>query len=199
MMIIALRGTPFLYYGQELGLPDAKIPPDRVLDVDGRDPERSPMPWRRPSEAGPGAGFTAGEPWLPVAPEAEYVCVEAQQREPTSTLAFARELLRLRRDEPALRAGAQHVRDAAPDVFCFERELGQRFLVALNFSAESTPLGLTSDRDGEEDGGPGGSAVLELSTDPGRPAGHVDPRALVLEPDEGLILRLPAYRGSGAR
>jgi alpha-glucosidase len=159
------------------------------------------MPWRRPSEAGPGAGFTAGQPWLPVVAEAEYACVEAQQREPTSTLAFIHELLRLRRDEPALRAGAQHLRDAAPGVFCFERELGQRFLVALNFSAESTLLGLTGDADGdgEEDGGPGGSAVLELSTDPGRPAGHVDPRALVLEPDEGLILRLPAYRGSGAR
>jgi alpha-glucosidase len=198
MMIIALRGASFLYYGQELGLPDARIPPDRVVDVDGRDPERAPMPWRPPSEAGPGAGFTTGQPWLPVVAEAEYVCVEAQQREPTSTLAFARQLLRLRRDEPALRAGDQHLRDAAPGVFCFERELGQRFLVALNFSAKSTPLGLTGDGDGEE-GGPGGPALVELSTDPGRPAGHVDPRALVLEPDEGLILRLPAYRDSGAR
>jgi alpha-glucosidase len=122
--------------------------------------------------------------------------VEAQQREPTSTLAFTRELLRLRRNEPALRAGAQHLRDAAPNVFCFERELGQRFLVALNFSSEITPLGLTGDR--EEDGGPDEPAVLELSTDPGRPAGRVDPRALVLEPDEGVIVRLPAYRGCGA-
>ena len=56
MMICALRGTPFLYYGQELGLPDAEIPPERVVDVDGRDPERAPMPWRPPSRAGPGAG-----------------------------------------------------------------------------------------------------------------------------------------------
>jgi alpha-glucosidase len=196
MMIAALRGTPFLYYGQELGLPDAKIPPDRVVDVDGRDPERAPMPWRQPSQAGPGAGFTAGQPWLPVVAEAEYLCVAAQQREPTSTLAFTRQLLRLRRDEPALRAGAQHLRDAAPSVFCFERELGQRFLVALNFSSDTTPLGLPGD--GEEDGGPGGAAVLELSTDPGRPAGPIDPRALVLEPDEGVILRLPAHRDSGA-
>jgi alpha-glucosidase len=199
MMIMTLRGTPFLYYGQELGLPDAKIPPDRVVDVDGRDPERAPMPWRRPSEAGPGAGFTTGQPWLPVVAEAEYLCVQAQQREPTSTLAFTRQLLRLRRDEPALQAGAQHLRDAAPGVLCFERELGQRFLVALNFSSEAVPLGLTGDGDGGEDGGPGGPAVLELSTDPGRPAGHVDPRALVLEPDEGVILRLPACRDSGAR
>ena len=49
MLICSLRGTPFLYYGQELGLPDAEIPADRVVDVDGRDPERAPMPWRPPA------------------------------------------------------------------------------------------------------------------------------------------------------
>ena len=54
LMIYALRGTPFVYQGEELGLPDATIPQDRVVDVDGRDPERAPMPWLRPSEAGPG-------------------------------------------------------------------------------------------------------------------------------------------------
>jgi alpha-glucosidase len=56
MLICSLRGTPFLYYGQELGLPDAEIPADRVVDVDGRDPERAPMPWRPPAQVGPGAG-----------------------------------------------------------------------------------------------------------------------------------------------
>src|SRR3954449_7239593 len=68
LMLYALRGTPFVYQGEELGLPDAEIPPDRVVDVDGRDPERAPIPWRPPSEAGPGAGFTAAdaEPWLPL-------------------------------------------------------------------------------------------------------------------------------------
>ena len=58
LMLYALRGTPFLYQGEELGLPDAEIPPERVVDVDGRDPERAPIPWQPPSEAGPGAGFT---------------------------------------------------------------------------------------------------------------------------------------------
>jgi alpha-glucosidase len=81
MMIYALRGTPLLYYGQELGLPDAEIPPERVVDVDGRDPERAPMPWRPPSRAGAGAGFTTGEPWLPVATDAECLCVEAQEKD----------------------------------------------------------------------------------------------------------------------
>ena len=70
-MLYALRGTPFVYQGEELGLPDAEIPPDRVVDVDGRDPERAPIPWRPPSEAGPGAGFTTGDPWLPLTSRAE--------------------------------------------------------------------------------------------------------------------------------
>ena len=50
-MLYALRGTPFVYQGEELGLPDAEIPPDRVVDVDGRDPERAPIPWRARARA----------------------------------------------------------------------------------------------------------------------------------------------------
>ena len=56
-MLYALRGTPFIYQGEELGLPDAEIPPERVVDVDGRDPERAPIPWTPPS-AGPAYGFS---------------------------------------------------------------------------------------------------------------------------------------------
>jgi alpha-glucosidase len=183
MLICALRGTPFLYQGQELGLPDAKIPPDRIVDVDGRDPERAPMPWQRPARADPGAGFTTAEPWLPVVAEAEDLCVEAQQHNPASTLAFMRSLVRLRTREPALHSGTQRLAEAAPEVFCFERHLDRRFLVALNFSSRYVPLSL---RDGD-----GGGAVVELSTDPGRARGRVGLRDLALGPDEGIILRLP--------
>ena len=184
MMICALRGTSFLYQGQELGLPDAEIPPDRVVDVDGRDPERAPIPWRRPSRAGPGAGFTTGEPWLPVVADAERLCVESQQQNPASTLTFVRSLIRLRAREPAFQSGAERMVDAAPETFCFERLLDERrFLIALNFTSRSAPLGLRDDQLGR--------AVLELSTDPGRYRGSVDPQELVLEPDEGVILRFP--------
>ena len=57
-MLYALRGTPFIYQGEELGLPDATIPPDRVVDVDGRDPERAPIPW---TPDAPGHGFTTAD------------------------------------------------------------------------------------------------------------------------------------------
>jgi alpha-glucosidase len=181
LLICTLRGTPFLYQGQELGLPDAEIPPDRVVDVDGRDPERAPMPWRRPSSAGPGAGFSTAEPWLPVVADAERLCVESQQQDPASTLAFVRGLFRLRSEERALQFGTQRLVAAAPDVFCFERQLDRRFLIALNFTSRSVPVSLRDDV--------GSAAVLELSTDPGRAHGRVDPRVLVLQPDEGVILR----------
>ena len=181
MLICSLRGTPFLYCGQELGLPDAEIPADRVVDVDGRDPERAPMPWRPPAQAGPGAGFTTAEPWLPVVADAGFLCVESQQHDPGSTLAFVRRLIHLRSREPTLQSGAQRLVGAAPDVFCFERQLDQRFLVVLNFSSRRVPVALADDARGP--------AVLELSTRPEREHGPVDLTDLVLEPDEGMILR----------
>src|SRR5262249_13091708 len=76
MLLLTLRGTPTLYYGDELGMPDVPIPSERVQDPFeknvpgrglGRDPERTPMPWR----SGPGAGFTTGDPWLPLGDDAE--------------------------------------------------------------------------------------------------------------------------------
>lgn len=164
-----------------LGLPDAEIPADRVVDVDGRDPERAPMPWRPPAQAGPGAGFTTAEPWLPVVADAGFLCVESQQRDPGSTLAFVRRLIHLRSREPTLQSGAQRLVGAAPDVFCFERQLDQRFLVVLNFSSRRVPVVLADDARGP--------AVLELSTRPEREHGPVDLTNLVLEPDEGMILR----------
>jgi alpha-glucosidase len=181
-LILSLRGTPFVYQGQELGLPDAYVPPDRVVDVDGRDPERAPIPWRRLSQAGPGAGFTTGEPWLPLVADAERLCVEAQHETRDSTLAFASRMLGVRGRLPALRAGAQRFLDAAPAVFCFMRELDERLLVAINFSSSRVPLQL---REPIADRG-----VLELSTSTDRPGGELALSSIVLGPDEAMILRL---------
>ena len=120
--------------------------------------------------------------WLPVVTGAESLCVESQQQDPGSTLAFVRRLTHLRSREPALQSGTLRLSDAAADVFCYERELDRRFLIALNFSSDRVPLAL-----GEDAPGP---AFLELSTHSGREHGAVDLQDLVLEPDEGLILRL---------
>src|SRR2546423_145559 len=73
LMLLTLRGTPFIYYGEEIGMADAPIPGDRVVDVAGRDPERTPMQW----DSSATAGFTNGDPWLPVNPETATVNVDA--------------------------------------------------------------------------------------------------------------------------
>jgi alpha-glucosidase len=169
MLTATLRGTPFVYQGEELGLPDAEIPPDRVVDVDGRDPERAPIPW----EPGPGGGFTTGEPWLPLVRDADRLAASVQRADPGSTLNFVHRLLALR---PRLR-GEQCSLGAAPGVWCYTR--GDDHLVALNFTSEPAPVGLR------------GGAVVELSTDPRREPGSVDLAALVLSPDEGLVMNLP--------
>ncbi|HEV2785288.1 MAG TPA: alpha-amylase family glycosyl hydrolase [Solirubrobacteraceae bacterium] len=141
MLVLALRGTPFLYQGEELGLTDVPIPPAAIVDVDGRDPERAPMPWAPPSQAGPGTGFTTGDPWLPVHPDAELLAASVQAQEPGSHLAFYRALLALRRATPALHSGAYRSVSAPPDVFAFVREHeGRRVLVALNFAPFARPL-----------------------------------------------------------
>jgi alpha-glucosidase len=175
LMLYTLRGTPFVYQGEELGLPNAEIPPERIVDVDGRDPVRAPIPWRRPSEAGPGAGFTTGAPWLPLVADAERLCVEAQADDPASTLSLARRLAALRRDTPALQTGSQSFLDAGDDVLAWVRqEGGERLLAAVNFGAAPAPL------DAAE------GATLVLSTDPGRVEGGV-----TLAPSEAVLLRLP--------
>ncbi|HEX7239299.1 MAG TPA: alpha-amylase family glycosyl hydrolase, partial [Longimicrobiaceae bacterium] len=146
MLLLTLRGTPTLYYGDEIGMRDVPIPPERVQDPFekrvpgmglGRDPERSPMQW----DGGPGAGFTTGEPWLPLADDFREVNVAAQRGDPGSLLSLYRRLIALRRAEPALHAGDWEPVDAAGSLLAYRRAGGgSRFLVALNLGAETAAL-----------------------------------------------------------
>ena len=192
LMLYALRGTPFLYQGQELGLPDAVVPPERVVDVDGRDPERAPIPWERPSQAGPGAGFTTGEPWLPLVEHAEGLCVRAQETDALSSLHLTRRIAALRRGIPALQDGSQRTLPAAAGVLAWLRETdGDRYLVVVSFATQALPADLPDDL-------PAVGRLL-LATSPTRAGGGVgseatlgprDLRDLRLEPGEGLLFQL---------
>ena len=108
-MLLTLRGTPFLYYGDEIGMPDVEIPPDRVLDPvpEGRDGCRTPMQWT----SGPGAGFTdAADTWLPLG-DAGARNVADQRADPGSVLNLVRDLIAA---APRPRRPAQRrLRDAA--------------------------------------------------------------------------------------
>jgi alpha-glucosidase len=182
VLLLTLRGTPFLFQGQELGLPDAHIPPDRVVDIDGRDPERAPIPWEPPSAAGPGAGFTTGEPWLPVVEDAERLAVSVQRDDMDSTLHLSRTLLELRRATPALVAGDQRFLGAPEGVLAWERTLdGDRIAVAVNMDGAEHPVALA------EAGVP---ARLLASSVAGRAPGDVRADAVVLAPDEAVIVRV---------
>ena len=184
VLLLTLRGTPFLFEGQELGLPDATIPPDRAVDIDGRDPERAPIPWEPPSAAGPGAGFSAGEPWLPVVDDAERLAVSVQRDDTDSALHLTRTLLALRRETPALTAGDQRLLGAPDGVLAWERTLdGDRIVVAVNMDTAAHPVALDA---------AGVPARLLVSTVPGRAPGDVPADALMLAPDEAVVVRAGA-------
>ena len=186
LMIYALRGTPFVYQGQELGLPDAHVPPERVVDVDGRDPERAPMPWLPPFAAGPGAGFTTGEPWLPIVEEAETLSVQAQEADRRSTLRLTRRIAELRAKTRVLQDGSQRTVDAGADLLAWIREgAGERLLVVMNFATGSRSLVHPAELPGV--------GHLVLGSDPerdGGAAGPVDLRNLDLAPGEAVLIRI---------
>jgi alpha-glucosidase len=146
LLLLTLRGTPTLYYGDELGMEDVPVPPELAQDPWGknvpgfglgRDPERAPMPWDGSSNA----GFTRKgvRPWLPLPPDAATSSVEAQAARPDSMLALTRSLLAMRRAHAALQRGSYRpVADTPAGVFAYQRELGHdRVLVLVNF--ESSP------------------------------------------------------------
>jgi alpha-glucosidase len=179
MMILGLRGTAFLYYGDELGLTDTEIPPERVLDPVGitfpgfgRDPERTPMPW----SAEAGAGFTdpGVEPWLPFGDVA--ACnVTDQRRDPGSTLSFARDLIQLRAAIPDLGGGAyETISDGRDGLWSWRR--GDRILVALNFADAVRVVD-------------GAHGLIRLTTTRRRETERVD-GSLELGPSEGAIVWL---------
>lgn len=100
MLLLTLRGTPTCYYGDEIGMQDVEIPPHLIVDPIGknapghsRDPERTPMQW----DASPNAGFSAVEPWLPVAGYYTETNVEVQRKDLRSQLALFKRLTELRR------------------------------------------------------------------------------------------------------
>ena len=181
MLLLTLRGTPTIYQGEELGLEDGRVPPEAVRDPWelrvpgiglGRDPVRTPMPWT----AEPGAGFTTGDPWLPIDPAHRASSVAAQTDDPGSMLALYRALLALRRSEPALSLGDYRTLSTDDGVLVYERRRGDRALVvALCFadSARALPPAARGTR-----------AVL--GTDTSVAPGSDAPARLA--PGEGLVL-----------
>jgi alpha-glucosidase len=161
-LLVSLRGSPILYQGEELGLPEAELRRNQLKDpvgdlyyplASGRDGCRTPMPW---DDSAPNLGFTLGTPWLPLSPLHRELAVSNQERDPCSTLSYARKMLSERKAIPALRHGDIQFLDGSAAVLAFLRiHAGERILCVFNMStaeasfresriASATPLALGS-------------------------------------------------------
>ena len=182
MLLLTLRGTPTVYYGDELGLADVPIPAEDVQDPLeknqpglglGRDPVRTPMPWSDEPEA----GFTTGRPWLRLNDDWRTRNVSSQAAAPASMLQLYRRLIALRRSHAALHQGEWASLAVVGDTLAYSRvHADERFFVVLNFGSVSAEV---------PDAIPDDACVM-LSTMLDREG--VRARGSVLRPFEGLIV-----------
>ena len=153
-MLLTLRGTPYLYYGEEIGMRDISLKRSEILDppgkrfwplYKGRDGCRSPMQWDDSTHA----GFSATKPWLPVHPSYQTRNVKAQDADPNSMLNFTRNLIKLRREKSALHRGDFTLLTEQPkDALAYLRQTPeQNVLVVLNF--KNRPVSMENIPDGK--------------------------------------------------
>ncbi|MBD1396481.1 DUF3459 domain-containing protein [Pontibacter sp. JH31] len=186
MLLLTLRGTPTIYYGDEIGMRDVPIPEEEIQDPQGlnmpglnlsRDPQRTPMQWDNSENA----GFSNAKPWLRLPENYRRVNVEAQQDDPYSMLALHKKLIKLRQQEPALHVGDYRPVLSSGAVLAYMRYTSdQRFLILLNlshkachFSPEHLPF----------------EGTIEVDTLPEREGVTVHDQ-VSLSGDEGMIIRL---------
>jgi alpha-glucosidase len=169
-ILLTLRGTPFLYAGEELGLEDAVLRDEDRVDPGGRDGCRAPIPWE-PFEP---YGWCT-RPWLPFPPEAGPRSAAAQADDPNSILCLYQRLLAARRASPALHAGTWHLVEATATRLVYERSTDQdRRLVAANLGPDAIQIAIP------------GEWQVETCTDPTR---HDTPWDGILEPEQAALLK----------
>jgi alpha-glucosidase len=183
VLLLTLRGTPTLYYADELGHRSIPIPPDRVRDpfglnmpggTQGRDPVRTPMPW----DGSANAGFTTGEPWLPLTADAAQISVEAQKRDSRSMLSLTRSLIALRRREPALAIGDWKPLATENGALAFARVWqDRRATIVLDLESKAKTVRLGSD----------GGGRIQVSTNPER-VGEAVSGDVRLASDEAVVI-----------
>ena len=184
LLLLTLRGTPTLYYGDELAIGEVEVPPDRIQDPwakrepdasFNRDKARTPMQWSHEDHA----GFSPSEPWLPLTGDWQTRNVAALEQEPHAILQLHRRLLALRHEEEVLRRGSYARVLLMDGVFGYERRLDdRRIAVFLNFTNEPCELRLPQAWQ---------SARVVLSTKGSRK--EAVEQNLMLAPDEGVILK----------
>lgn len=186
MMLLTLRGTPIIYYGEEIGMHDVAIPPEEMRDPQGlnmpgldlsRDPSRTPMQWDERAFS----GFSNVEPWLRLPYDYPRNNANVQQLNDFSVLNYYKRLIAFRQREPALNIGDYRSVFSDSKIIAYLRQhAGSRLLIVLNLShrpALIQPDNLNFD------------GTIELSTEPER-IGTLATHPLMLSGDEGIIVRL---------
>jgi alpha-glucosidase len=169
VLLLTLRGTPFLFQGEELGLEDAVVPRDRRVDPAGRDGCRAPIPWT----GAPAHGWATAETWLPWPPHAESRNAEDERADLGSILHLYRRLLAVRRASSALRRGDITLLDAPDAVLAYRRSThGDERIVLVNFGDARVDVPLD------------GRWEAVVSSDPA-----VDRWDGALRPDEAVVLQ----------
>jgi alpha-glucosidase len=189
MLLLTLRGTPTLYYGDEIGMHQVAVAPDQVRDPFeknvpgigvGRDGCRTPMQW----DATPQAGFSAAQPWLPLPNDHVYENAATLAADRQSILSLYRVLIRLRKETPALVSGAYVPLAAEGDLLLYKRQDHEgSLLIALNLGDE--PVSVRSDTIGL-------SGEILLSTVMDR-QGEAIGETLELRGNEGVIVALSPH------
>lgn len=187
-MLLTLRGTPFIYYGEEIGMRNIKMKRSEILDpvgryywpfFKGRDGCRAPMQW----DAGINGGFSNADPWLPLHPNWRRRHVAGQILQTGSLLDCYKKLLSLRKVIPALSQGSMRILSDMPaGVFGYERKTDyERALVLLNFFKVPRRVTLPETAVGWK-------SIFSTR----RSSGTFESGSVTLDPDEGLVLLNPA-------
>ncbi len=170
ILLLTLRGTPFLYAGEELGLEDAIVPAERVVDPGGRDGCRAPIPWTAVAPH----GWDGADPWLPWPPQPAARSAEAQHADAGSVLHLYRRILAARRASPGLRLGSWSPVPTPDGVLGYvRRREDDHRVVLVNFVGEEREI-------------PGVTGVVEVTSD-----GYGEGTAFTgrLGPDQAVIIR----------
>jgi len=182
MLLLTLPGTLTIYYGEEIGMTNASIRPEDVQDPAekrqpgigmGRDPERSPMTW----DCSGMAGFTRGQPWLPLGADHRTVNVEVEEGDRESILNLYRSLIALRRSHPTLVGGQLRSITTLGNRLSYERASdNERLVIFLNFG--HSPVQVATE-----------AGIVLASTDSRRDTERVD-NFIELRGSEGLVIKV---------
>lgn len=187
MLLLTLRGLPFIYYGDEIGMEDGVIAHDKTQDIWeksmpglelGRDPERTPMQWN----SGKNAGFSNTFPWLAINENFKTCNVETELKDPQSILSLYKTLINFRHNSQAILCGKYSSWDtSSEDIFAYTRSFeDENILVVLNYSDKNQSISL-----------PFATGKIIYNTLLDKQKGEIiNPEKVFLRPNEGYMIKL---------